>query len=547
MQINHDFHIHTNLSLCAARTVTAQHYIDKANELGLDKIGFSNHMWDEKIQPCLNDFYETQSIPYNLKLKEELKTLDNKGVKIYFGAEAEFHPVYGVALTEENAEKFDYIIVPNSHTHMTMDKSLYEPYQKHVDFMVEAYKKILKSPVSRYILSMAPRCVAGSCRPYDKSEKGEKSMANQVTNYKCPACTGPLRFDSATGKLQCDFCGSSYEVAEIEKLYAEKDAQAAGAFRQAEEQAAADGEWASASGSDWGADAEKLRVYSCPSCGAELICDETTSATSCPYCGNNTIVPGQFSGALKPDYVLPFKLDKAAAVAALKKHYGGKKLLPRAFSNENHIEEVKGVYVPFWLYDGSAEVDVRCHGTKVSGYSTARENVTVTNHYDVRRAGTVRFERVPVDASSKMPDDHMDAIEPFDYKELKPFSTAYLPGFLADKYDVSVQDCADRADSRCETSAVELMEQDARGDYTSCTVESQNVTLHRGKVHYALMPVWLLSTKWNGKSFLFAMNGQTGKLVGDLPLDKGLYWKHFAAITGLCMLGVMAAGLLLSL
>ena len=235
-------------------------------------------------------------------------------------------------------------------------------------------------------------------------------MANQVTNYKCPACTGPLRFDSATGKLQCDFCGSSYEVAEIEKLYAEKDAQAAGAFRQAEEQAAADGEWASVSGSDWGADAEKLRVYSCPSCGAELICDETTSATSCPYCGNNTIVPGQFSGALKPDYVLPFKLDKAAAVAALKKHYGGKKLLPKAFSNENHIEEVKGVYVPFWLYDGSAEVDVRCHGTKVSGYSTARENVTVTNHYDVRRAGTVRFERVPVDASSKMPDDHMDAL-----------------------------------------------------------------------------------------------------------------------------------------
>lgn len=235
-------------------------------------------------------------------------------------------------------------------------------------------------------------------------------MANQVTNYKCPACTGPLRFDSATGKLQCDFCGSSYEVAEIEKLYAEKDAQAAGAFRQAEEQAAADGEWTSASGSDWGADAEKLRVYSCPSCGAELICDETTSATSCPYCGNNTIVPGQFSGALKPDYVLPFKLDKAAAVAALKKHYGGKKLLPKAFSNENHIEEVKGVYVLFWLYDGSAEVDVRCHGTKVSGYSTARENVTVTNHYDVRRAGTVRFERVPVDASSKMPDDHMDAL-----------------------------------------------------------------------------------------------------------------------------------------
>ena len=306
-------------------------------------------------------------------------------------------------------------------------------------------------------------------------------MANQVTNYKCPACTGPLRFDSATGKLQCDFCGSSYEVAEVEKLYAEKDAQAAGAFRQAEEQAAADGEWASASGSDWGADAEKLRVYSCPSCGAELICDETTSATSCPYCGNNTIVPGQFSGALKPDYVLPFKLDKAAAVAALKKHYGGKKLLPKAFSNENHIEEVKGVYVPFWLYDGSAEVDVRCHGTKVSGYSTARENVTVTNHYDVRRAGTVRFERVPVDASSKMPDDHMDAIEPFDYTQMQPFSTAYLPGYLADKYDVTVDDSRARADRRSRETLENALRETVTG-YGTCVTDRTDIRLHRGKV-----------------------------------------------------------------
>ena len=370
-------------------------------------------------------------------------------------------------------------------------------------------------------------------------------MAVQVTNYKCPACTAPLRFDGAAGKLKCDFCGSSYEVAEIEALYAEKDARAADAFEQAEQKAEEDDKWAAASGSDWGADAERLRVYSCPSCGAELICDETTSASSCPYCGNNAIVPGQFKGALKPDYVLPFKLDKAAAVAALKKHYGGKKLLPRAFSDENHIEEVKGVYVPFWLYDGTADVDVRCRATRVSGYSTPRENVTVTNHYDVRRAGAVQFDRVPVDASAKLPDDHMDAIEPFDYQELKPFSTAYLPGFFADKYDVSAQDCARRADERCRATASRIAEDDARGGYTSCTVESSNVTLHRGKVHYALMPVWLLSTKWNGQSFLFAMNGQTGKLVGDLPLDRGLYWRHFARIAAIVAAAVTAASLFL--
>ena len=354
-------------------------------------------------------------------------------------------------------------------------------------------------------------------------------MANQVTDYKCPACTGPLHFDSATGKLKCDYCGSLCEVAEMEKLYAGAETQAAGAYARAEETGTADGEWTCEAGSDWGADAGRLKVYACPSCGAQLICDETTSATACPYCGNNAIVPGQLSGALRPDYVLPFKLDKAAAVAALKKHYGGKKLLPRSFSDENHIQEIKGVYVPFWLYDGTADADVRCHATRVSFYTTDKEEVTVTDHYEVRRAGSVQFERVPVDASTKMPDDHMDAIEPFDYSGLKPFSTAYLPGFLADKYDVSVKDSQERADSRC-TASLEAALRRTANMYDTCVPLNQDIRLKRGKVHYALLPVWMLHTKWNGKDFLFAMNGQTGRLVGDLPTDMGKFWTTFAAI-----------------
>lgn len=364
-------------------------------------------------------------------------------------------------------------------------------------------------------------------------------MATEMTNYQCPSCTAPLHFVGATGRLECDYCGGSYTVEEIEKLFAEKEA--ASAAVHAEKEARAE---KAAEAGDWGEDA-RLKTYSCPSCGAELICEETTSATSCPYCGNNGIVAGQFTGALKPEFVLPFKLDKGSAVAALKKHYGGKRLLPRAFSDENHIEEIKGVYVPFWLYDGTAEAEIRCHATNVSAYSTPRENVTVTNHYDVRRGGTVRYERVPVDASSKLPDEHMDAIEPFDYSELKPFSTAYLPGFFADKYDVSAEDCAERAETRFAATAIDLLREDAAGSYTSCEVENQDVQLKRGKAHYALLPVWLLSTRWQGKSFLFAMNGQTGRLVGDLPLDKGLYWKYFGGIAAAVLAVVTAASALI--
>ena len=145
------------------------------------------------------------------------------------------------------------------------------------------------------------------------------------------------------------------------------------------------------------------------------------------------------------------------------------------------------------------------------------------------RAGTMPFEKVPVDASTKMPDDHMDSIEPYNYDDLKPFSTAYLPGFLADKYDVTVEESRERADGRCASSLEGALGRTTTA-YDSCIPLRRDIHLRRGKVHYALLPVWMLHTKWNGKDFLFAMNGQTGKLVGDLPTDMGKFWAIFAAI-----------------
>ena len=415
-------------------------------------------------------------------------------------------------------------------------------------------------------------------------------MAEQVTNYQCPACTGPLHYDGSIGKLKCDYCESTYEVAEIEKLYKEKEeaaakaaeeekkkeqaaqgehqtagvaagdenavpgkgaqnaaegqqtaGQAAGAGQQAgdretasesaseqwtdgqpaDEGASDNGDWdTSGMEQGWGADAEGMKSYTCPSCGAELICDATTAATSCPYCGNPSIVPGQFSGMLKPDYVIPFKLSKEDAIKALKAHYNGKPFLPKAFKSKNHIEEIKGVYVPFWLFDGKAEGNITYEATRTRVYRSGDYEVTETDHFHVYRAGSLSFERIPVDAASKMPDDHMDSIEPFDYSELKPFSTAYLPGFLADKYDVSVEDSQERADRRCRETLENSLRDTVHG-YTSCVPITKNIHLKRGKVHYALLPVWMLNTKWDGKDFLFAMNGQTGRLVGDLPISWG--------------------------
>ena len=131
----------------------------------------------------------------------------------------------------------------------------------------------------------------------------------------------------------------------------------------------------------------------------------------------------------------------------------------------------------------------------------------------------------------------MDSIEPFDYAELKPFSTAYLPGFLADKYDVSVDDGMVRADLRCQKSLEQELETTVKG-YTSVSPLRRNIRLRKGKVHYALLPVWLLNVNWQDKTYLFAINGQSGKIVGAVPVVfKKAVGLFFALAAGLSAVG----------
>lgn len=353
-------------------------------------------------------------------------------------------------------------------------------------------------------------------------------MAEKTTNYQCPACTGPLHYDGASGKLVCDYCGSAYDVKDIEARYAKKQAAADTAAEGDAKKAARLPRQDSPVWSE--AEAEGLNSYSCPTCGAELVCDETTAATTCPYCGNPTVLGGQLSGKLKPEYIIPFRMDKKTAIENLKKYYKGKVFLPKAFKESNHIEEIQGVYVPFWLYDGRMEARGAYKAEISESHREGDYIVTTTRHFDVARVGDADFVRVPVDGSSKMPDAHMDAIEPFDYSDLKPFSTAYLPGFLADRYDEDDKKCAARVLTRMKNSTAAALH-DTLGGYTGVQTLSEQLDPRTLEPHYALLPVWMLHTRWKEQDFLFAMNGQTGKLIGDLPVDKGRVAAWFAGIS----------------
>ncbi len=355
-----------------------------------------------------------------------------------------------------------------------------------------------------------------------------------LQQYKCPCCGGAIEFDSGLQKMKCPYCDTEFEMETLVSY-----------DNELKNEASDDMAWETAAGGQWQeGEADGLRVYTCQSCGGEIVGDETTAATSCPFCGNPVVMMGQFSGALKPDYVIPFKLDKKAALEALKQHYGGKRLLPKIFTEENHIDEVKGVYVPVWLFDADADANIRYKATRIRTWSTSEYRYTETSYYAVMRAGTIGFERVPVDGSTKMDDALMESIEPFDFTDAVDFQTAYLSGYLADKYDVDSEQSITRANERIKKSTEQAFASTVKG-YSSVMPESSSVHLKNGVAKYALYPVWLLNTSWNGEKYTFAMNGQTGKLVGDLPMDKGAYKKWLFGIAGAVSAAAFALSYLL--
>ncbi len=352
---------------------------------------------------------------------------------------------------------------------------------------------------------------------------------DNVWEYKCPACGGKIEFDSSSGQLKCPFCDSEFEIETIQQFNEDINAEKADDFH-----------WEEYENKGWQEEEQNnIRNYICPSCGGEILCTNTTAATHCPYCGNPAIIPKQFSGLYKPDFVIPFQLDKEAAKTALTNHYKGKLLLPKLFKQENHINSVTGMYVPFWLYDCSAGAHMRFKGTKLHYWSDRNYNYTRTDYYSIIREGNASFTRVPADGSKSMDNTLMDSVEPFDYNGLKEFQAAYMSGFLADKYDEDAEVCKPRINERVKNSIEKLLRDTASG-YTSCTAEHSSVSLSGGNVNYALLPIWMLNTKYKDKLYTFVMNGQTGKFIGNLPIDWGRFTIWLLSLFfGISLLGTL--------
>ncbi len=359
--------------------------------------------------------------------------------------------------------------------------------------------------------------------------------ATNVIEYKCPCCNAGLFFSGNAQKLTCEYCDNTFDLDTV-RAFNESQVQP-----QAEEV-----QWEESQPKAWAPDEqEALHAFQCPSCGGEILSEITTAATFCPYCGNPTIMPSRLSGGIKPDAVIPFQKSKEDAKAAFLQLCKGKPLLPKEFTQEQQLEKLTGIYVPFWLYDCGADFRGSYKATRIHRWSDANYNYTKTDHFLLKRDAEADFVGIPMDGSTKMDDTFMESIEPYDYSQLTDFDMAYLSGYLADKYDVPSEQGEERIRQRVDTAIHEELQSSLLGYHTAIPT-SRQLQIKHSKARYVLLPVWMLNTRYRGNLYTFAMNGQTGKMTGSFPICPKRTAVWFAGITaGVTLLATLVQWIIL--
>ena len=336
-----------------------------------------------------------------------------------------------------------------------------------------------------------------------KSSVKDNSVPKKNTtaiDNKCPNCGAKLAFNAELGKFKCKYCDSEFTLEELSKRLNTAATEEKNKHEELEE------------------DEGNLFQYNCPDCGAIIVADEQTSATFCVYCGNTAILKNKLAGKFHPKYIIPFKKDQSKAKEAFKNISKGRMFVPKDFNDEKNIEKIRGIYIPFWLYDIYFNGSINARGNKVTTWTTGRTHYTKTDIYDMYREGEMNFYKVPVDGSTRFDNDLMNSIEPFDYSELEDYNHAYLSGFLAEKYDIDKDNCYKDAQMRIINSAEKELLKTCT--YGPASIKSKNYKDSVVEFYYVLLPVYMVNVKYEGKYYLFAMNGQTGRFVGNIPLNK---------------------------
>lgn len=328
-----------------------------------------------------------------------------------------------------------------------------------------------------------------------------------AVSYKCPNCGGELKFDPKTQKYKCEYCVSAFD--NIEGM------QTKGA--------------------------DKTSEYSCPSCGAEIMTDAVTASLTCYYCHNPVVLSGRLSGTYLPDQIIPFKIGEKEAKERFLNDVQKKKFVPKAFFKKEQMDQFYGVYFPYWIYSCSMKGELTATGTKVRSWVAGNMEHTERKFYQVERNGYVHLEDLTKYALRK--DNHLlaEGIQPYDLKQAKDFQMSYLSGFLAEKRDIERAELASEIEAEVKEYGEKILKETIQG-YAGVSMNSCRLQKEEDKWSYILLPIWTLTYRGaNNKLYYYSMNGQTGKVYGELPVNNKKIWLTgilLGILTGLiCLLG----------
>lgn len=345
-------------------------------------------------------------------------------------------------------------------------------------------------------------------------------------SYKCPSCASPLVYDGTTNDMACQSCGTHFPVDVIKQLD-DIDVSMEGKFED---------RW-KVEDSYYSGDESQIKSYSCTSCGAELLTEESTVATNCAFCGSPSIIPEKFDSVTRPERLIPFTVSKQEAERKFFEYFKGKKLLKNIFMYDNRIHQIRKLYLPFWMFDSKVNADITYNAQIVSSRRSGDYRIDRTDYYRLWRKGSLRFENLPIDASTLVDNKITESIEPFYMDKSLSYSHEQLSGSLANRVDVDKDTCINRAAERMRSSTIESFNETVRG-YTATQVLDSRIHVADSSAQSVLLPVWIINIKKEGKLYTFAINGQTGELTCNLPYSKAKFFSWFFGIGfGLSVLG----------
>lgn len=311
--------------------------------------------------------------------------------------------------------------------------------------------------------------------------------------YECPNCGGNLKFDIPSQQLACGYCGTHLDPYSVKK---ETDALEEQYF--------------------------EATIFTCPQCGGELFSTDSEATSFCSFCGASTILSSRISREKRPDFIVPFKKTKEDCKKAYEQKMRKAFFLPKQLRDPRYIDGFRGIYMPYWTYQL-----VQRGLVSVKGETSQRKgNYIYTDHYNLQGDLDAYYLGYSYDASTSFYDNISEALAPYDAKELVHFTPTFLSGFYADTADISPEVYLDDAKEKADENTFQNMKRDkAFKSYTIPAGENEKKNFHTRlrKADNTMYPVWFLSYRNKDRVAYATVNGQTGKVVADMPIAPERY------------------------